>query len=98
MATSKLGLINDPVPIRGGVPYGGGRGILTRREMEKVKQLLSNARGEKLFNVDLTKDDDVWVAFVSLSRGGYIRARDTNSLNFILTDKGRTYLEQLTST
>ena len=48
------GLINDPIPIRGGLPYGGGSGTLTKREMAKVRELLKNASGQKLYNVDLT--------------------------------------------
>jgi len=90
-------LIGDPIPIRMGIPYGGGRGILTKREMEKVVEVLKLAKTEQGKHYDPRKDEDTWTAFVSLLRGSFIVERPRDSQKYVLTEKGKLYLSQLTS-
>ncbi len=88
-------LVGDPIPIRMGVPYGGGRGILTKREMEKVVEVLKLSHDKKGKTYDPQKDEDTWVAFVSLLRGNFIVERPEYSHRYVLTEKGKLYFQQI---
>ena len=87
-------MIGDPIPWRHRKPYHGG-GVLTKAEMAGVVQILNDAKSEKNVYRHPGQSEDLWTAFVSLLKGGYIREADSRSQKYVLTNKGKAYLESL---
>ena len=82
----------DPIPFRRGSFQPG---ILTKREMVKVTEILKDAKARKMVHRTPGNDEDLWTAFLSLLRGGYIKETHSMSQTYVLTDKGSSYARSL---
>ena len=82
-------LVSDPIPHRDGQ---WSAGMLTAAEFAAVKKFLAEVERTR---PALITDRDLWVAFGSLLRGGYISETFPGSGMYALTRKGAIYRRQL---
>jgi hypothetical protein len=84
-------LVGDPIPVRAGQYMGYGIPTLTVGEHAAVLEVLRDP-GRRVLP---STGEDLWVAFVSLLWGNYLKETHRGSGKYALTTKGWRYWRQL---